>query len=170
MNLNSPLMTRLRTLLLAIPFFIGVYLPADTGWAKRPPETRNQEQVEITADMHGRELTEYEFIKEDLRGVDLGEADLRGAVFNNSHLEGASLKKADLEDSVAFATGFEGADLRDANFTNALLMESRFDDALIEGADFSNAVLSRIQQKQLCSIAKGTNSSSGIDTDYSLGC
>ena len=49
-------------------------------------------------------------------------------------------------------------------------MESNFEGAKIDGADFTNAVLSRIQQKELCEIAKGTNSSTGESTEYSLGC
>ena len=40
----------------------------------------------------------------------------------------------------------------------------------IDGADFTDAVLSRTQQKQLCAIANGTNSSTGESTQYSLGC
>ena len=42
--------------------------------------------------------------------------------------------------------------------------------AKIDGADFTDAVLSRTQQKQLCAIANGTNSSTGESTEYSLGC
>ena len=54
--------------------------------------------------------------------------------------------------------------------SNSLLMESSFDSALFDGTDFTDAVLSRIQQKQLCSMASGTNSSTGVETAYSLGC
>ena len=49
-------------------------------------------------------------------------------------------------------------------------MESNFEDTVIEGADFTDAVISRIQQKQLCSIASGSNSVTGVETSYSLGC
>ena len=37
-------------------------------------------------------------------------------------------------------------------------------------SDFTNAVLSRIQQKELCAKANGTNSATGESTEYSLGC
>ena len=40
----------------------------------------------------------------------------------------------------------------------------------VEETGFTDAVLSRIQQKQLCSMASGTNSSTGESTSYSLGC
>ena len=56
------------------------------------------------------------------------------------------------------------------NLNGALLMESTFENSDIEGADFTDAVISRIQQKQLCSMADGTNSSTGVETTYSLGC
>ena len=47
---------------------------------------------------------------------------------------------------------------------------NEYGDVGIDGADFTNAVLSRIQQKELCEIANGTNSSTGESTEYSLGC
>ena len=71
---------------------------------------------------------------------------------------------------LAYSTDFEEADLRDANLTNALLMESSFKDSLISGADFTDAIINRIQLKKLCERADGINSSSGIETSYSLGC
>jgi len=149
---------------------LGLFLPINHVEAKTPPEIRNQDELKITQDMHGQDLNGYEFIKLDLRGFNFSNANLQGAIFNNAQLQGANLQGADLEDAVAFASNFEKADLRDTNLKQALLMESRFSEALIEGADFTEAVVSRIQQKELCSIAEGTNSSSGIDTSYSLGC
>jgi len=143
---------------------------ASLALAITPPEIRGQGEVLITPDMHGRELTEYEFVKADLRGFDLSEADLRGAVFNNSQLQKADLHGADMEDVVGFASLFDGADLTDANLTNALLMESVFGEAQIEGADFTNAILDKVQQKNLCLRADGTNSITGVSTFDSLGC
>ena len=138
--------------------------------AKTPTEIRNLDQVRISSDMHGQDLNGFEFIKEDLRGIDFGEADLRAAIFNNSQLQGADLQAANLEDAVAFASDFEGADLRQTNLSQALLMESSFHNAVIDGADFTDAVISRIQQKELCSIARGSNTVTGVSTSYSLGC
>jgi len=162
--------SRFRAILFLSVLTLCLFAFSPQAWAKTPPEIRNQDELVITQDMHGRNLNGYEFVKTDLRGVDLSESDLRGAVFNNSQLQGSNLRGADLEDVVAFASLFEGADLRDVNFTDALLMESSFVDASIEGADFTNAVVNRIQQKQLCSIAEGINSSTGVETRYSLGC
>ena len=150
--------------------FLGLLMPLGPVLAKTPPEMRNQEELALSKDMHGRDLHGYEFVKVDLRGIDLSEADLRGAVFNNSQLQGSDLSGANMKDLLAYSTDFDDADLRDANLTNALLMESSFKDAQLEGADFSDAIINRIQQKQLCLRAEGTNTSSGITTKYSLGC
>ncbi len=152
--------------LIVLTFFI----PIQEAFAKRPPEIRNQEELNISKDMHGQDLSGYEFVKFDLRGIDFSDSNLTGAVFNNSKLNGANLHGANLKDALAYATDFDQADLSNVNMTNALLMESTFKEAVIDGADFTDAVISRIQQKQLCSIADGTNSSSGVSTSYSLGC
>ena len=139
-------------------------------FAKRPPEIRNQQDLNLEQDMHGQDLSGNEFVKFDLNGFNFSESNLQGAVFNNSKLINASLSGANLTDALAYATDFTDADLSNVNFTNALLMESNFDGAKIDGADFTDAVLSRIQQKELCSKAKGVNPSTGESTEYSLGC
>ncbi len=150
--------------LCTIGFFASIAL------AITPPEIRGQGDFQISSDMHGEALTGYEFVKTDLQGFDLSEADLRGAVFNNSQLQNANLHGADMEDIVAFASLFDGADLTDANLTNALLMESVFTDAEITGADFSNAVIDKLQKNGLCLRANGTNTHTGVSTFESLGC
>mgnify|MGYP001233977576 CR=1 FL=1 len=170
MSFFGSLLKPLRLILLTGLLLLTIFLPFSSVSAKTPPEIRNQDELKISNDMHGEDLTGYEFVKLDLRNVDFGEADLRAAIFNNSQLQGTDFRGADLEDAVAFACDFQGADLRDANLTQALLMESHFEDAVIDGADFTDAVISRIQQKQLCSIADGINSTSGVSTSYSLGC
>ncbi|KZR93332.1 Pentapeptide repeats (8 copies) [Synechococcus sp. MIT S9509] len=151
--------------------FTAMVFAGGAAEAITAPELRGQRAVQdITADMHGRDLKEKEFLKADLREVNLSETDLRGAVINTSQLQGADLRGADLEDVVAFSSRFDGADLRDANFTNAMLMQSRFTDAEIEGTDFTNAVIDLPQLKALCGRATGVNSRSGLSTRDTLGC
>ena len=150
----------------------GIFLFNNVGevFAKRPPEIRNQQDLDLEQDMHGQDLSGNEFVKFDLNGFNFSDSNLQGAVFNNSKLNNATLSGADLTDALAYATDFTNADLSDVNFTNALLMESNFEGAKIDGADFTDAVLSRIQQKELCKKANGTNSATGESTEYSLGC
>ncbi len=170
MNKKHSFCAYLRSFLLISLFLFLLLSPTEQVYAKRPPEIRNQEDLNISNDMHGQDLSGYEFVKFDLRGIDFSESDLKGAVFNNTQLKGVDMHGAQLNDALAYASDFEGADLRDVDFTNALLMESTFTNASIEGADFTDAVISRIQQKQLCSMASGTNSKTEVSTKYSLGC
>ncbi len=151
----------------ALIVFFGI---SQEAFAKRPPEIRNQEELKISKDMHGQDLSGYEFVKFDLRGINLSETNLNGSVFNNSQLEGADLHDSDMTDALAYASRFDNSDLSNVIFSNALLMESSFTNVNINGADFTDAVLSRIQQKQLCSQAEGVNPITGVATTYSLGC
>ena len=170
MDKSLSLLSRFQVFLIIGIFFLSLFVGVPETWAKRPPEIRNQDELNISQDMHGQDLSGYEFVKFDLRGVDFSDSDLTGAVFNNSQLNGADLHGAILKDALAYASDFEDSNLSDANLTNALLMESNFENALIDGSDFTDAVISRIQQKQLCSIASGKNTSTGVSTTYSLGC
>ncbi len=170
MSLHAFFSDRFRSLFLTIALLAVLIFPASRLFAITPPEIRNKSDLKISQDMHGLDLKGREFVKVDLRGIDLSDCDLRGAVFNNSQLQGADLRGSDLEDVVAFASIFDGADLREVNFVNALLMESTFSNSLIDGADFSNAVLNKVEQKGLCISAKGTNSLSDVSTSESLGC
>ena len=67
-----------------LPVFFGVLLASSliafpfAAQAITAPELRGQFAVQdISDDMHGRDLKEKEFLKADLRGVDLSDTDLR---------------------------------------------------------------------------------------------
>tara|TARA_B100000965_G_scaffold376132_1_gene369142 strand:+ start:77 stop:589 length:513 start_codon:yes stop_codon:yes gene_type:complete len=170
MNKKTSFKSEFKAIVFALFLVFVLVFPAQVVFAKRPPEIRNQEELNISSDMSSQDLSGSDFVKLDLKGINFSESNLTGAVFNNSKLNNADLHGAQLNDSLAYATDFEGADLRDVDFNGALLMESTFTNALIEGADFTDAVISRIQQKELCSMASGTNSKTQEDTSYSLGC
>ncbi len=170
MNQKTSFISEFKAIIFAVFLLFILIFPTQGVFAKRPPEIRNQEELNISSDMSSQDLSGSDFVKLDLKGINFSESNLTGAVFNNSKLNNADLHGAQLNDSLAYATDFEGADLRDVDFTGALLMESTFTNALIDGADFTDAVISRIQQKELCSMASGTNSKTDEDTSYSLGC
>ena len=157
--------------LAAVLIVVSTLFWTDPASAITAPELRGSSSYqEITEDMHGMDLKEKEFLKANLRDVNLSGADLRGAVINTTQLQGADLRDADLSNVVGFASRFDGADLRGAVLTNAMMMQSRFTDAQIEGADFTDAVIDLPQQRALCSSAAGVNPHSGISTRESLGC
>ena len=170
MNKKTSFISEFKAIVFAVILSVVLIFPFQSVYARTPAEIRNQEELNIVQDMSSQDLSGNDFVKLDLKGINFSESNLTGAVFNNSKLNGADFHGAQLNDALAYATDFEGADLRDVDFNGALLMESSFTDALIDGADFTDAVISRIQQKQLCSIASGTNSKTNEDTSYSLGC
>ena len=170
MNQKTSSICDFKAIVFALLLSVVMIFPAQSVFARTPAEIRNLEELNISQDMSNQDLSGNDFVKLDLKGINFSESDLTGAVFNNSKLNGADLHGAQLSDSLAYATDFEGADLRDVDFNGALLMESTFTNALIDGADFTDAVISRIQQKELCDMASGTNSKTDEDTSYSLGC
>ena len=170
MNKKTSFISYFKAIVFAGLIVFVLVFPSQSVFARTPAEIRNQEELIISQDMSSQDLSGNDFVKLDLKGINFSESNLTGAVFNNSKLNGADLHGAQLNDALAYATDFEGADLRDVDFNGALLMESTFTNALIEGADFTDAVISRIQQKELCSMASGTNSKTEEDTSYSLGC
>ena len=170
MNKITSFIFEFKAIIFAVILSVVLNFPAQSVFARTPAEIRNQEELNISQDMSSQDLSGNDFVKLDLKGINFSESNLTGAVFNNSKLNEADLHGAQLNDALAYATDFEGADLRDVDFTGALLMESTFKNALIEGADFTDAVISRIQQKELCTMASGTNSKTEEDTSYSLGC
>ena len=81
-QITGPMRALLRpaSLVAAILVLFSTLMWTDSALAITAPELRGQRAVqEITADMHGLDLKEKEFLKADLRDVNLSGTDLRGA-------------------------------------------------------------------------------------------
>ncbi len=109
----------------------------------------------LDTNLHGQNLQNTEYVKYDLSGKDLGDADLSGAFMSVTNARNANFSGANLQNVIAYAVRFDNADLSGAVLTNAVLDKSVFDGASIDGADFTGATLDLPQQKSLCERATG---------------
>ena len=122
---------------------------------------------------------------EDLRGVAFQQSVVRGADFEGSDLRTASFFDADLANSnfkgsKMAEVNLEMADLTNADLTNADLTNAYMTGAIVNGpkgklekidnTDWTDAQLRKDQRTYLCTIAKGENPVTGVETRMSLMC
>ena len=136
-----------------LPVVLGLTLTPLSANALYPSDPSSVESLDTS--LHGQKLQNTEYVKYDLSGKDLGDADLTGSYFSVSSLKNADLSGANLTNVIAYASRFDNANLSNANFTGAELLKSIFDGAIIDGANFTDAVLDKPQQKSLCERASG---------------
>lgn len=62
------------------------------------------------------------------------------------------------------------ADLSDARLEGAIVSSTIFDNVTIVGTDFTDTIIRKDINDYLCSIASGTNPTTGVETRDSLLC
>ena len=82
-----------------------------------------------------------DFMRTDLRDLDLTGAHLAGVNLTEAHLERTGLREADLEGAASQSAHFEGADLERAHFEGAHLGAAHFEGAHLWVAHFEGANL-----------------------------
>ena len=160
-SLISSFKRSLTRLFILIPVLVSLSISPLSVSALYPSDPSSVETLDTS--LHGQKLQNQEYVKYDLSGKDLGEADFTGSYFSVSSLKGSDLTGANMTNVIAYATRFDNANLTNVNLTGAELLKSVFDGATIDGTDFTDAVLDRSQQKNLCKVATG-------NTADSLGC
>jgi uncharacterized protein YjbI with pentapeptide repeats len=133
-----------------------------------PPSYSNAELAD--QDFSGQSLRVAEFSNANLNRVNFANADLTGAAMSASTMTEANLHGANLTQAMLDQVKMLRTNLSDAILADAILLRTTFQEVNITGADFSNAILDGAQKQQLCQIAHGTNSKTGIDTRESLEC
>lgn len=146
-------------------------LPA---WAQAtkyyPPPPSYSHSIQTGKDFSGQNLRSAEFANSNLQRTNFSHVKAEGAIFSGSVMTEASLAGGDFTNAMLDLTDFTGAPLRDAVFVEAIFLGSTFDRVDITGADFTDALLDGAQVKQLCAIATGVNSKTGVKTRDSLLC
>jgi len=165
-QLSSRIWTNIFSLLLLAVF--GV-----TGFFSFTPKALALEynrEILIQADFSGRDLTDSSFTKANLRQSNFNHSNLRGVSFFAANLESANLEGADLTNATLDSARLVNTNLTNAVLEGAFAASAKFDGAIIDGADFTDVLLRPDEQKKLCKLARGTNSTTGRDTRDTLFC
>lgn len=167
---SSKQMIRLGKFIVLIVATVLLAFPVPSWAAKNPAHLFFSHSLLQGRDFSNQSLPAAEFANSNMELAKFDHSDLEGAIFSKGILTKASLKQANLTYAMLDQADFTEADLSDAVLVEALFLGSTFRNVKIIGADFSDAILDREQIRQLCEIASGVNSTTGVETRFSLGC
>ena len=127
-------------------------------------------QALIESDFSGQDLHGVTFNLTNLLKANLSNCDLSGASLFRAKLQEADLSNSNLSGATLDSAVLEGTNLENAVLENAFAFDTRFINVSITGADFTNVLMNDDVNKQLCTIADGTNRITGRDTRETLSC
>jgi uncharacterized protein YjbI with pentapeptide repeats len=111
---------------------VGASCPVHPGVVCRDQDLQGVSLA--AADLRGADFSGSILINSDLRGADLTNAKLVGALLGGIDFTGASLKNADLSRANLFFTNFTGADLTGANQEGTFICNTvQPDGAILDG-------------------------------------
>lgn len=170
MRKKTPLTLLINTFL-ALLLCLGVYVPSAQAVLQEGEEVPNYVRSDISGfDFHGQDLSKSSIAGSIARDANFSNVDLHGTVLTLSDLKGANLQGINLTDTLSDRVNFQNTDLRNSILVNMIASGSSFAGSRIEGADFTYAVLDSDDQKNLCKIAEGINTVTGVSTRESLEC
>ena len=122
-------------------------------------------------DWTGKNLKGVAFQQSVMRNCNFKGVNLLTASFFDADLAGSNFKGANMKQ-----VNLEMADLTNADLTDADLTEAYMAGAVIKGlkeitnTDWTDVDMRKDQRTYLCTIAKGTNPTTGMDTRDTLMC
>lgn len=155
----------IKTLAIAIILAINLF-PINNCWAM----TDYSKQTLIEADFSSSDLRGVTFNLTNLLRANFTESDLRGASLFGAKLQDANMTNTDLREATLDSAVMENTNLTNAVLENAFAFNTKFTNVKIDGADFTNVPMRDDVLKELCLVAKGTNTKTGRKTIETLNC
>ena len=143
-----------------------LFFPTSSSWAAMD----YAKQVLIESDFSNRNLRGVTFNLTNLLRANFTESDLRGASLFGAKLQDANMTNTDLREATLDSAVMENTNLTNAVLENAFAFNTKFTNVKIDGADFTNVPMRDDVLKELCLVAKGTNTKTGRKTIETLNC